>query len=193
MKTPRILAFGGSLRAGSMNQKLAALALDGAYASGADVTLIALRDFRMPLFDQDSEDAAGMPEPAREFKHLLANHDGFIIACPEYNGGITGALKNAIDWASRRERDNEPSLSAFRDKAAVILSTSPGALGGIRGLAQVRAVLTHVGVNVLPTQVAVPHGGDAFSEEGLLKDAAMNGRVKDLGARLAAHLGKMLA
>jgi chromate reductase, NAD(P)H dehydrogenase (quinone) len=193
MHTPRILAFGGSLRAGSMNQKLAALASDGAYAAGADVTLIALRDFRMPLFDQDNEDADGMPEAAREFKHLLANHDGFIIASPEYNGGMTAALKNAIDWASRPERDAEPSLSAFRDKAAVVISISPGALGGIRGLAQVRAILTTVGVNVLPGQVAVPHGGSAFTDEGLLQDAGLNAKVKDLGARLADHLRKLLA
>ncbi len=193
MKTPRILAFGGSLRAGSYNQKIAALAADGACAAGADVTLVALRDFRMPIFDQDEEDEHGMPEPAREFKRLLANHDGWIVASPEYNSGITGALKNAIDWASRTETDDEASLSAFRGKTAVILSASPGALGGMRGLVQVRSILTNLGVNVLPGQVSVPRAHEAFDATGLITAPDLNAKVKDLGARLADHLAKLLA
>jgi chromate reductase, NAD(P)H dehydrogenase (quinone) len=192
MKSPRILAFGGSLRAGSYNQMAAALASDGAYAAGADVTLVALRDYRMPLFDADFEDAEGMPEPAREFKSLLAHHDGWIIGCPEYNSGITGALKNAIDWASREESGNEPPLSAFRGKTAVILSASPGELGGMRGLVQVRAILNNIGVNVLPTQVSIPRAHKLFDETGLLTDEKYSARVRDLGAQLAGHLEKLI-
>ena len=83
MKHPRLLAFGGSLRAASYNQKLATLAADAARDAGADVTLIALRDFRMPLFDEDLEASEGMPEAARKLKELFAKHDGLIIASPE--------------------------------------------------------------------------------------------------------------
>jgi NAD(P)H-dependent FMN reductase len=108
MKKPRILAFGGSLRAESFNQKLAAIAAEGARAAGAEVTLIALRDFRMPLFDEDLEAEEGMPETARKLKTLFAEHDGLIIASPEYNSTITAALKNAIDWVSRATTPGEP-------------------------------------------------------------------------------------
>jgi len=190
---PRILAFGGSLRANSYNQKLAALAADGAGAAGAEVTLVSLREFRMPLYDADLEEEQGMPEPARDFKSLIANHDGLIIACPEYNGSITGALKNAIDWASRQESAGEPSLSAFRGKTAVILAASPGGFGGMRGLVHLRAILNNIGVNVLPTQVVVPRAHELFDSGSLPIDSKVNAQVKDLGAQLAAHLEKMLA
>jgi chromate reductase len=192
MIAPRILAFGGSLRANSFNQKLAALAADGARAAGAEVTLVSLRNFRMPVFDADFEAEFGMPEEARHLKSLVATHHGLIIACPEYNSSITAALKNAIDWASRQESDTEPSLSAFRDKTAVILSASPGGLGGMRGLVHVRAILNNIGVNVLPKQIAVPRVDERFDSDGLLTDAAILASVKELGALLAAHLVKIL-
>lgn len=193
MTTPRILAFGGSLRANSFNQKLAALAADGAGVAGAEVTLVSLREFRMPLFDGDFEDEEGMPESARDFKKLVSNHDGLIIACPEYNGSITGVLKNAIDWTSRKESDGELSLSAFRGKSAVILSASPGGFGGMRGLVHLRAILNNIGVNVLPTQVVVPRAHELFDAGSLPIDSKVNAKVKDLGAQLAGHLEKMLA
>ena len=71
MNTPRILAFGGSLRRDSFNQKLAAVAAAGARAAGAEVTLIALRDYPLPVFDQDLEDANGLPDAAKKLKSLF--------------------------------------------------------------------------------------------------------------------------
>jgi NAD(P)H-dependent FMN reductase len=82
MPTPRILAFGGSLRRDSFNQKLAAIAADGARAAGAAVTLIALRDFPLPVFDADAEDAGGLPDPARQLKAIFRDHDGLLSASP---------------------------------------------------------------------------------------------------------------
>src|SRR5436189_4076042 len=128
MSQPKIVAFAGSLRSGSFNKKLIAIAVDAARQAGAEVTLVDLRDLALPLFDQDIEDASGLPEGARRFKALLRESDGFLIAAPEYNSSITGALKNAIDWASRGETDDEPPLVAFRGKAAALMAASPGAL-----------------------------------------------------------------
>ncbi|NEP45663.1 MAG: NAD(P)H-dependent oxidoreductase, partial [Okeania sp. SIO2H7] len=136
----KILAFAGSARDGSYNKKLVRVAAEGARKAGAEVTYIDLRDLPMPLYDLDLQAKEGFPANVREFKDLMRAHQGLLIACPEYNGSITPLLKNAIDWASRPEGD-EPMLACFRDKVAAIMSTSPGALGGLRGLAHVRDIL----------------------------------------------------
>lgn len=188
MKTPRILAFGGSLRAASYNQKLAALAARGAAEAGAEVTLIQLRDFPMPLYDQDLEDASGMPEAAARLKQLFAEHDGLIIASPEYNSGISAALKNAIDWVSRATNADEPPLSVLRGKTAAILAASPGGYGGSRGLAQLRTFFENISINVLPEQVTVPKVHELIDESGALNDAAIEASILELGASLAAKL-----
>jgi chromate reductase len=193
MSTPRILAFGGSLRRDSFNQKLAAIAAAGARESGAEVTLIALRDFPLPVFDADLEDASGLPEQAKKLKALFREHDGLLISSPEYNSSVTAALKNAIDWVSRQETDDEPSLSALTGKSAVIMSASPGALGGLRGLVHLRAILGNIGITVLPGQIAVSKAHEAFKPDGILKDEKQAAGIHGLGAALAKHLAKMLA
>ena len=193
MTTPRILAFGGSLRRDSFNQKLAAIALAGAREAGADVTLVALRDFPLPVFDQDLEATAGMPDAAKRLKQLFREHHGLLIASPEYNSSISGALKNAIDWVSRAESDDEPTLVAFTGKTASLCAASPGALGGLRGLVHVRAILGNLGVTVLPDQVAVSKAHAAFQADGSLTEVKQAARVKELGAQLARHLAKLLA
>ena len=98
----RLLAFSGSLRAESFNTRLAFLAADLAESKGAVVTRLKLQDLNLPMFDEDSEAASGLPAGAKELKDLMRAHDGFLIATPEYNGFMSGALKNAVDWASRR-------------------------------------------------------------------------------------------
>ena len=138
MNVPRILAFGGSLRQDSYNQKLAAIAAEGAREAGAEVTLISLRDFPMPLFDQDLEAEQGMPAEAKRLKELFLSHQGLLIASPEYNSGYSAALKNAIDWVSRSETSDEPALSTLAGKSAVLMATSPGGLGGLRGRREAR-------------------------------------------------------
>ncbi len=193
MPTPRILAFGGSLRHDSFNQKLAAAAATGAKEAGAEVTVIALRDFPLPVFDQDLETSEGMPEAAKKLKQLFREHHGLIIAAPEYNGSITAALKNALDWVSRAESDDEPPLAAFAGKTAILCAASPGGLGGLRGLVHVRAILGNIAVTVLPDQVAVGQAHAAFQPDGSLADEKQSAKVKNLGAQLARHLARHLA
>lgn len=188
MNNPKILAFAGSTRTGSFNKKLLHVAAEAARAAGAEVTVVDLRDLALPLFDGDAEDANGLPEGAKRFKTLMREHDGFLIASPEYNSSITGVLKNALDWASRAETDDEPPLVAFRGKVATLMSASPGALGGLRGLVHLRAILGNIGVIVLPDQVAVSAAHEAFDDAGQLKDAHRKKQIENLARTLAEFL-----
>src|SRR5205823_1204324 len=193
MTQPKIIAFAGSLRTDSFNKKLLVVAAEAARTAGAEVTVVDLRELALPLFDQDIEEAGGLPEGAKKFKALLRASDGFLIASAEYNSSITAALKNAIDWASRSESDDEPSLVAFRGKAAALMAASPGALGGLRGLVTVRSILGNIGVLVLPDQVAVSRSHEAFEPTGKLKDAKQQASIEKLGANVVAILSKLLA
>ena len=186
----RLLAFAGSTRSESFNKKLVRIAASGAREAGAEVTEVDLADLPMPLFDQDLEAKEGMPENAAAFTALMTDHDGFIISAPEYNSSITGVLKNALDWASRRTGD-EPPLAAFAGKTAVLMAASPGDLGGLRGLVHVRAILGNLKVLVLPDQRAIGSAYKAFGEDGRLADAKSQEAVRGLGRRLVEITGKL--
>ena len=191
MNQPKITAFAGSLRAGSLNRKLLALAAGAARAAGAEVTVVDLRELALPLYDQDLEDASGLPAGAKKFKALLRASDGFLIASPEYNSSLTAALKNALDWASRAESDGEPPLAAYRGKTAALCSASPGALGGLRGLVHLRAILGNIGVLVLPDQVCISTAHEAFDEAGQLRDERKAKQIAALAQSLVATLRKL--
>jgi chromate reductase len=187
--TPRILAFAGSTRRESFNKKLVQIAVKGAREVGAEVTLLDLKDFPLPLFDQDLEAEQGIPDNGTKLKRLFIEHDGLLISSPEYNSSITAVLKNAIDWVSRPAPD-EPPLVAFRGKVATLMSASPSALGGLRGLVHVRSILGNIGVIVLPDQVAVPKAHEAFLPDGSLTDATQQAGIEALGKTLASFLIK---
>jgi NAD(P)H-dependent FMN reductase len=180
----RILAFAGSTRVLSYNKRLVQVAARAAGEAGAHVTTIDLRDFPLPLFDEDLEIASGMPEPGARLKRLFLDHDGLLIASPEYNSSVTAVLKNAIDWVSRAA-PGEPPVAAFQGKTAAILSASPGALGGLRGLVHLRSILGNIGVHVLPDQIAIPRAFEAFADDGTLRDAKQAQAVAAIGRRLA--------
>lgn len=186
----KILAFAGSTRTDSFNKKLVQIAAEGARQAGASVTVIDLKDFPLPLFDQDLEAAEGQPENARKLKELFIQHQGLLIASPEYNSSVTPVLKNSIDWVSR-SLPGEPALAAFQGKVASLVSASPGALGGLRGLVHLRSILGNIGVIVLPQQIAVPKAHEAFAADGTLKDAKMQANVMALGQSLAETAGKL--
>ncbi len=190
MSQSKILAFAGSARRESYNKKLLKIAASGAQAAGAAVTVIDLADYPLPLFNEDLEQESGAPENARKLKQLFFEHQGLLIACPEYNSSITPLLKNTIDWVSRPAA-GEPSLVAYRGKVATLLIASPGALGGLRGLVHVRSILGNIGVIVLPDQIAVAKAFEAFNPDGSLKDAKQQSSVTDLGAGLAKFLTRL--
>ena len=131
-----------------------------------------------------------MPENGKKLKQLFIDHDGLLIASPEYNSSITAVLKNAIDWVSRPAQ-GEPSLVAFKGKVATLMSASPGALGGLRGLVHVRSILGNLGVIVLPNQIAVAKAHEALKPDGSLLDPKQQAGIEGLGNTLASFLMKL--
>ncbi len=186
----RILAFAGSLRKDSFNKKLIQVAVDGARNAGAEVTLIDLRDYPLPIYDGDLEASQGLPENGRKLKDLFLAHEGLLLSCPEYNSSITGVLKNTIDWVSRPVAAVKP-LAEFHGKVAGLVAASPGALGGLRGLVHVRSILGNIGVLVVPEQHAVAKANEAFNPDGTLKDEKQKQAVERVGARVAELVQKI--
>ncbi|GIW74737.1 MAG: hypothetical protein KatS3mg103_1259 [Phycisphaerales bacterium] len=137
----------------------------GATAAGAAVQVIRLRDYPLPIYDQEIEDQQGLPENCLKLKALFKAHHGMIIGCPEYNSTISGALKNVVDWVSR-PREGEAPLECFDRKVIGLVSASPGALGGIRGLPTERTLFGHIKAIVLPDQFALPGCDKAFDDQG---------------------------
>jgi len=186
----RIIAFAGSTRTASLNKMLLRLAAEDVKNAGGEVTLVDLRDLPMPLYDGDLEASEGPPPNATTLYELMTQHQGLLLACPEYNSSITGVLKNAIDWVSR-PREGEPPLAAFAGKVAALMSASPGGFGGLRGLVHVRSILGNIGVTVIPNQVAVPIALDAFDADGRLKDERLAGHIAGLTKDLVETTRKL--
>ena len=182
MAKPKILAFAGSTRKGSLNKKLIDIAAKMASEQGGDVTLLDLDDYPLPLFNEDLE-KEGTPENAAKVKQLFLDHHGLLIASPEYNSSITPDVKNTIDWVSRRA-EGEPRLAAYQNKVALLLSASPGALGGLRGLVHLRSILGNIGVLVMPEQIAVPNGFEEL-------DGAQEENLKSMTGKLVSNLSRL--
>lgn len=189
---PKILAFAGSLREHSYSKRVVRVAAEGARAAEADVEFIDLRDFPMPIYDADIQESTGFDENALRFQRLLSGCNGFLIASPEYNGSLSAALKNALDWASRAS-DEFKMGEVFGGKHAGIMTASPGAFGGLRCLGHLRGVLSVLGLHVLPTEIAVGKVHEMFDGNGLeMTDERMKSILEGLGGKLAATIAKHL-
>src|SRR5262245_23282100 len=189
MPSPNILVIPGSLRTGSHNARLAALATKEFALADANVTRISLADYPLPIYDADLAAKSGPPSNAIRLKQLVTAHAGVFIASPEYNASITPLLKNAIDWVSVvRERD-EPQLAAYQNRAFALGAASPGRSGGMQSLIALRQVLA-VGCRalVLPEQVTVAHAYEAFDDSGELRDARLGAQLKIVVQRLIDHV-----
>lgn len=188
---PKVLVFAGSTREASFNKHLARLAAKRVEAAGAEATFIDLRDYPMPIYDGDTEDAEGIPDAARQLKSVFMEHQGLVIASPEYNGFITPLLKNTIDWVSRPDGDL-PGLAPYENKIASIVSSSPGGLGGLRGLPLLRQLLSNIGVTVLPDQLAIGGASQVFDESGNLTDEGHANKLNAICERLVVTLQRQL-
>tara|TARA_R100000027_G_scaffold67723_1_gene68186 strand:+ start:1203 stop:1784 length:582 start_codon:yes stop_codon:yes gene_type:complete len=186
----RILVFAGSARRESFNRKLAAHAYRMILEKGGSATLLDAAGIHLPLYHGDLEEAEGLPEEVHRLKQVFNAHDAFLIASPEYNSSVTPFLKNLIDWISR-PTEGEESLAQFSGKVAGLLSASPGALGGMRGLVHLRDILGNIGVTVIPEERAVPHAYEAFDEEGNLTDERASKAVANVVDRLIAVAAKL--
>jgi NAD(P)H-dependent FMN reductase len=186
MATPKILVFAGSIRTGSHNARLAALAAKELALSGADVTRISLQDYPLPIYDGDDEAKTGAPDHARNLKQMMTAHQGVFIASPEYNASVTPLLKNAIDWISRVRERGEPPLAVFKNRAFAIGGASDGAYGALRSLMALRQVLElGCGALVIPEQITVIRASEAFDDMDNLKDERAAASLKRVLARLA--------
>ena len=180
----KILVFAGSARAGSLNKKLARVAAAAVRAAGAEATFVDLADYPMPLYDGDLEAREGLPAGARKLKDLFIAHQGLMIVSPENNASVSALLKNVLDWISRQD-GSESGLVPYRGKVAALAGASPGALGGLRGLTHLRAILQTLNVLVLSEQFALARAHEAFNEDGSLKDAKQQLALAALAKRLA--------
>ncbi len=188
---PRLLFISGSTREKSWNKRLAKLGEMIADANGIAGTFADLGDYPMPIYNGDDEVRDGPPENGRKLKALMRVHSGIFIASPEYNASFSPLLKNAIDWVSHTKDDGEAPLEVFKTRVFALGSASPGGMGGLRGLSQLRLVLElGLGALVLPDQFAVPRAMDAFEENGHLKNKDSQESLKQLIQKLAraAHV-----
>jgi chromate reductase, NAD(P)H dehydrogenase (quinone) len=182
---PRILAFAGSARRESFNQKLLSVVVGCARAAGAEVMVLQLRELALPIYDGDLEEAEGMPAGAQKLVELITHHQGLLIATPEYNSQMPPLLKNAIDWATRAEEN------PLAGKVAAVVSASPGNFGGIRSMTLARQLLTHLGCHVIPAQCILPQADRAFDESGRLKDARAQRAGEAVANQLVAIAAKL--
>ncbi len=188
--TVKLMVFAGSLRKDSYNKQLARILADAAKRQGAEVNYVELNDYPLPLFNEDDEAAEGIHPNALTLKKMMNEADGFLITSPEYNGSYSGVLKNMIDWASR-QAEGEGILESFKNKYAAIFATSPGAFGGLRGLSQLRLLLSGIGTTILADQIAIPKAGEAFDDNGQLVSEKRQQSIERVVARLVDTIAKL--
>ncbi|HTV69555.1 MAG TPA: NAD(P)H-dependent oxidoreductase [Rhizobiaceae bacterium] len=184
---PKILVFAGSIRSGAYSAKTADCAQKELALQGADVTRISLADYPLPLMNEDLEEAKGIPENAYKLARLIAAHDAVMICTPEYNASIPPLVKNTIDWVSRISKDGGRPLHPYPEKLVAICSSSDGHFAGIRSANHLRAVLSHVGMEVISPQVSVPRGQEAFDENGDFKNELLRKNMTRLCKTLIEH------
>jgi chromate reductase, NAD(P)H dehydrogenase (quinone) len=168
----RYLVFAASLREGSLNTQLAALAATTIEAQGAQVDRASMSDFDAPSFNADVLRDSGPPSGAREFNRRLLASDAFVIASPEYNASMPGALKNAIDWVSRF--DPQP----FNERHGLLLSASPSMVGGNRGVWSLRIPFEHLGARIYPDMFSLAQAHRALGTDGRISDEQLQRRFE---------------
>lgn len=185
MPTPKILVLPGSLRTGSHNVRLAALAAKELTLLDADVTRISLADYPLPLLDADVLADSGPPDNAVKLKRMLSTHQGVFIASPEYTASVTPLLKNALDWVSRVRERGDPTYAAYKNRVFAIAAASTGATGGLRSLMALRQILElGCGALVIPEQVAIPDADRAFDDMDNLVETRLANLLRAELARL---------
>ena len=193
MPIPKVLVLAGSIRTGSFNARLAAIAAKEIARAEAEVTRISLLDFPLPLYDGDLEARSGPPENAVKLKRMFCAHQGVFIASPEYNASLTPLLKNTIDWISRVRENKEPPLSAYRNRVFALGAASNGTLGGMRSIMALRQSLElGCGALVIPEQIAVREASHAFDENDELKDERSAAVLRTMARRLV-ELARQIA
>jgi len=176
---PHVLLFSGSTRKASLNKKLIAQAARIAQDEGARVQVINLGKDPIPHYDGDIESQRGMPSSAKALRDEMLKSQVVIISTPNYNGGISGVLKNALDWASRNP-EGRPSKEAFQGRTFVVLSASPSSKGGKPAADQLKALIEKLKGTVCSEVFSLGNANQAFDEKGGLKDKKKEQILKTL-------------
>jgi chromate reductase, NAD(P)H dehydrogenase (quinone) len=181
----RVLAISGSVRSGSNSTALLRALREGA-PRGVDVEIWnGLKE--IPPYDADDDVVPG-PRQVEAFRELIREVDAVFFASPEYNSSVPGALKNALDWASRPMATN-----AFRNKPVAVISSSAGAFGGVWAAAELRKVLSAMGARVTEAELSVGHAHEKLSDNGGLVDAEIREGLSDALGTLLAEVAPALA
>ena len=183
MSTPalRLLLVAGSSRSGAWSGRLRDAVRQLADASGASTSAIDLRALALPVYDADLEAASGVPDGARRLRDAIAGADALLIVTPEYNGFPTPLVINAFAWLSRLQAEAPAAsgLATTAGKPVALLSSSPGAVGGLRAMNFMRQYLQMAfAMLVVPQQFALGRANEAFDEAGKLKDAKTEQAVR---------------
>jgi chromate reductase, NAD(P)H dehydrogenase (quinone) len=192
MSALKILVIPGSLRSGSLNAKLAAVAAHEFAQSGVEVTRISLSDFPLPIYDGDLQAKSGMPKNSVNLKRMIGAHHGVLIVTPEYNASVPALVKNAIDWVSRVQDPHETRGQVFRDRTFAIAAASGGRLGGTRALAALRLILSACHATVIPNQLALSFAEEAYDDMDRLKHSAESDALKALVRQLIDFSQRMM-
>lgn len=176
-----ILGLSGSLRRASFNAGLLRAAADLAPA-GMTIEIGSIRE--VPLYDADLEEAEGLPRAVRALQAQLEAADGLLLVTPEYNNGIPGVFKNAIDWMSRG-----PGLAAFAGKPVALIGASPGGFGTILAQAHWLPVLRTLKTRPWTEgRLQVSRAGGLFGEDGILADEKTREALRTYLEGFAAYL-----
>ncbi len=176
----RILGIAGSLRRGSHNRRLLRAAAHTLPSGVEFVEWDGLAD--IPAFDEDLETTP--PAVVQAFLDEIESADGVLIATPEYNASVPGALKNALDWASRPFPDN-----VLKDKPMAVVGASTGLFGAVWAQAEVRKALKASGAHVLESELPIGLADGAFTDDDRLQEPELQERLGDLVGDLAREVG----
>jgi chromate reductase, NAD(P)H dehydrogenase (quinone) len=192
MPALKILVIPGSLRTGSLNARLAAVAAHEIAQAGAEVTRISLSDFPLPIYDGDLQARSGVPKHAVNLKRMIGAHHGVLIVTPEYNSSVPALMKNTIDWVSRVQDPHETRGQVFRERAFAIAGASGNRLGGTRALAALRLILTACHASVIPNQLALSFANEAYDDNERLKHSADSDALKAMVRQLIDFSQRMM-
>ncbi len=169
LSAKQVLAFAGSVREDSCNEKLVRLAakIDN------DIELISLKDYPAPIYDGDLEAQSGLPVAIEALQKKILDSDVVVISTPEYNGAVPPLLKNTIDWLSR----GKIGQKVFKDRKFILLSASPGRGGGSRAVANLRSILEALNANVSLKTFSLPNAYSAFNADGNLKEPSQHQKL----------------
>jgi chromate reductase, NAD(P)H dehydrogenase (quinone) len=168
----RMLVLGASHSSVSINNRLARLVATVLEEKGAEAELALIEGFDCPFYDFDVERESGIPDGAKRFRERLQAADALVIASPEYNGSMSGAIKNLIDWLSRFRPQ------PFNGVQALLVSASPSMVGGNRGLWALRVPLEHLGARVYPDMFSLARAHQSFGEGGRLSSETLQQRLE---------------